>query len=199
MRADAQRNYDRLLEEARQAFVVHGTDASLEDLARHAGVGIGTLYRHFPDRYALMNAVFQQEVDKLTGRARELLTADSPTEALLQWLRMVALHSAAYRGLAAAVMSAPDNKMPACRTPLREAGGMLLERAQRAGEVRGHITIADLLQLTNAIVLTAERTPEDRTLFDRLMGLVMDGLREPALPASTRTEQQAAQADAGRR
>lgn len=199
MRADAQRNYDRLLEEARQAFVVHGTDASLEDLARHAGVGIGTLYRHFPDRYALMNAVFQQEVDKLTGRARELLTADSPTEALLQWLRMVALHSAAYRGLAAAVMSAPDNKMPACRTPLREAGGMLLERAQRAGEVRGHITIADLLQLTNAIVLTAEKTPEDRTLFDRLMGLVMDGLREPALPASARTEQQAAQADAGRR
>lgn len=179
MRADAQRNYDRLLAEARQAFIVHGTDASLEDIARHAGVGIGTLYRHFPDRYALMNAVFEQEVELLTVRARELLTADSPTDALVQWLRMVAVHSTMYRGLSAAIMAA-DTKMPACKIPLRAAGGALLERAQRAGEVREDATIADLLKLTNAIVLVAEKDPEHRAIFDRLMDLTLHGLRTPA-------------------
>src|SRR3954462_13499094 len=108
MRADAQRNYDRLLEEARQAFIVHGTEVALEDIARHAGVGIGTLYRHFPDRYTLMNAVFEQEVVKINERARELLDAPDPVEALTQWLLSVAVHSTMYRGLAKAIMSAPD-------------------------------------------------------------------------------------------
>src|SRR5947209_8746439 len=98
MRADAQRNYDRLLEEARQAFIVHGTDVALEDIARHAGVGIGTLYRHFPDRYTLMNAVFENELDALTQQARELIMADDPAEALTTWLRAVAVHSRSYRG-----------------------------------------------------------------------------------------------------
>lgn len=180
MRADAQRNYDRLLAEARQAFIVYGTDASLEDIARHAGVGIGTLYRHFPDRYALMNAVFEQEVELLTVGARELLTADSPTDALVRWLRMVAVHSTMYRGLAAAIMAADDAKMVACKVPLRAAGGALLERAQQAGEVRGDATIADLLKLTNAIVLVAEKDPERQAIFDRLMDLALDGLRTPA-------------------
>ncbi|MEU3463687.1 helix-turn-helix domain-containing protein [Streptomyces sp. NPDC006733] len=180
MRADAQRNYDRLLAEARQAFIVHGTDASLEDIARHAGVGIGTLYRHFPDRYALMNAVFEQEVELLTAGAEELLTADSPTDALVRWLRMVAVHSTMYRGLSAAIMAADEAKMVACKLPLRAAGGALLERAQRAGEVRADATIADLLKLTNAIVLVAEKDPERQAIFDRLMTLALDGLRTPA-------------------
>jgi AcrR family transcriptional regulator len=176
MRADARRNYDRLLATARQAFVAHGTDASLEDIAHDAEVGIGTLYRHFPDRYALMNAVFEQEVYTLVSLADELVTADSPIEALGEWLRAVALHSFVYRGLAAAIMTAPDAKMPDCKVPLRAAGGALLERAQKAGEVRGDAAISDLLKLMQAVVLAAERTPEDPGLFSRLMGLVMDGL-----------------------
>src|SRR5689334_11324121 len=101
MRADAQRNYDSLLLEAQQAFIVHGTEVPLEDIAKHAGVGVGTLYRHFPDRYALMNAVFEQEVEKVTAQARELATAEDPMAALTTWLRAVAVHSTMYRGLSA--------------------------------------------------------------------------------------------------
>jgi AcrR family transcriptional regulator len=177
MRADAQRNYDRLLEEATQAFMVHGTEVALEDIARHAGVGIGTLYRHFPDRYTLMNAVFEQEVVKINERARELLDAPDPVEALTQWLRSVAVHSTMYRGLAKAIMSAPDAKMPACKALLRTSGETLLRRAQDTGAVRTDTTIGDLLKLVNAIVLTAENNRDDKGLFGRLMALVVDGLR----------------------
>ena len=176
MRADAQRNYDRLLLEAKQAFIVHGTEVPLEDIARHAGVGVGTLYRHFPDRYALMNAVFVQEVEQVTAQAQELLTADDPTAALTTWLRAVAVHSTMYRGLSAAIMEASD-KMPACKTLLREAGGTLLRRAQEAGQVKADLQIADLLKLTHAIVLAAEKTPDDHDLFARLMALAVDGMR----------------------
>ncbi|HEY3477529.1 MAG TPA: TetR family transcriptional regulator, partial [Streptomyces sp.] len=175
MRADAQRNYDKLLEEARQAFIVHGTEVALEDIARHAGVGIGTLYRHFPDRYSLMNAVFEQELDKLITQARELLTAEDPAEALVTWVYAVAVHSAHYRGLSAAIMTAPDAKMPACKQLLRSAGADLLTRAQEAGQIRPDTNIADLLKLTSVVVMAAEGDREDRGLFRRLMSLVLDG------------------------
>jgi AcrR family transcriptional regulator len=177
MRADAQRNYDRLLEEARQAFIVHGTDVALEDIARHAGVGIGTLYRHFPDRYALMNAVFEQELDQLATRGHELMTADDPAAALTKWLYAVAVHSIPYRGLAACIMEGTGNRMHACKALLRGAGGALLKRAQDAGEVREDAQIGDLLKLTYAIVLAAEKNPEEPGLFSRLMSLVADGMR----------------------
>ena len=87
MRADARRNHERLLTEARAAFAEHGTDASLEDVARRAGVGIGTLYRHFPNRDALVSAVFEDAVDELLTRSRQLLTDPEPCAALVTWLR----------------------------------------------------------------------------------------------------------------
>jgi AcrR family transcriptional regulator len=177
MRADAQRNYDRLLEEARQAFVVHGTDVALEDIARHAGVGIGTLYRHFPDRYVLMSAVFEQELDQLATRADELMTADDPAEALTKWLYAVAVHSIPYRGLAACIMDATGARMSACKALLRTSGGALLKRAQDSGDVRTDVAISDLLKLTYAIVLAAEKSPGEHGLFGRLMSLVTDGMR----------------------
>jgi len=199
MRADAQRNYDRLLHEAKQAFIVHGTEVPLEDIARHAGVGVGTLYRHFPDRYALMNAVFEQEVEKIAEEARQLVASeDDPTEALIAWLRAVAVHSTMYRGLSAAIMEASDSRMPACKTRLRDAGGMLLWRAQQSGDVKPDLRIADLLKLTSAIVLAAEKDPEDRGVFGRLMSLVIDGMRThpgqgaPQRPATGGTPDEAA-------
>ncbi|WP_333771583.1 TetR/AcrR family transcriptional regulator [Streptomyces sp. IBSBF 2435] len=179
MRADAQRNYDRLLEEAKQAFIVHGTDVALEDIARHAGVGIGTLYRHFPDRYSLMNAVFIRELDALTERAQELITADDPADALFAWLRAVATHSAAYRGLSSAILAQSDGRMHQCKTRLRESGCALLVRAQEAGAVRPGVDIGDLLKLTSAIVLAAEKNPEDTQTFDRLMSLAVNGILTP--------------------
>ncbi|MFI0898922.1 TetR/AcrR family transcriptional regulator [Streptomyces sp. NPDC020983] len=179
MRADAQRNYDRLLEEARQAFIVHGTDAALEDIARHAGVGIGTLYRHFPDRSALMSAVFVSELDALTARARELVEQEEPLPALLAWLKAVAVHATAYRGLSARIAADSDGHMRQCKVLLHDAGNTLLARAQDAGEVRPDVSMSDLLRLTTGLITIAEQNPEDKGTFDRLMNLAVRGIVTP--------------------
>lgn len=181
MRADARRNYDRLLTEARAAFATHGTDASLEDVARRAGVGIGTLYRHFPNRHALLSAVFEDAVNDLLSRARELQTAPEPCTALVTWLREVVAHAGEYRGLARALMSVSSDRASAlarCSTPMREAGTALLTRAQQAGRIRADVEMGDLLQLTHAIALAAEESPADPQLPDRLLDLTLRGLKD---------------------
>jgi AcrR family transcriptional regulator len=181
MRADARRNHDRLLAEARTVFAEHGTDASLEDVARRAGVGIGTLYRHFPNRHALMSAVFEDAVNELLSRARELLTTPDACQALLTWLHEVVTHAAVYRGLSRALMSVSStdsaSALSRCGTPMREAGAALLTRAQEAGAVREDVQIADLLRLTHAIALAVEESPEDPALADRLLTLTLNGLK----------------------
>ncbi|MET9803932.1 helix-turn-helix domain-containing protein [Streptomyces sp. NPDC006368] len=180
MRADARRNYERLLTEARSAFAEHGTDASLEDIARRAGVGIGTLYRHFPNRHALMGAVFQEALAALLERSRQLADADRPCEALVEWLRAIITHAGEYRGLAGALMSASHDRSSAlseCSVPLREAGSRLLARAASGGAVREGVSIDDLMQLTNAIALAAEQSPDDPELADRLLMLTLRGLK----------------------
>ncbi|WP_240107472.1 TetR/AcrR family transcriptional regulator [Streptomyces sp. MUM 203J] len=180
MRADARRNHERLLSVARAAFAEHGTDAALEEIARGAGVGIGTLYRHFPNRHALMNAVFQDAVTALLARSRELADADEPCAALMEWLRAIVTHAGEYRGLSRALMSAPYDPASAlsqCSEPLRAAGERLLARAQEAGAVRGDVSIRDLMQLTNAIALAAEQDLSDPGLADRLLTLTLRGLK----------------------
>ncbi|UUS32677.1 MULTISPECIES: TetR/AcrR family transcriptional regulator [Streptomyces] len=180
MRADARRNHERLLDVARAAFAEHGTDAALEDIARRAGVGIGTLYRHFPNRHALMNAVFQDAVTALLARSRELAEADEPCTALVAWLRAIVTHAGEYRGLARALLavsSDPGSALSGCSVPLREAGARLLVRAQEAGAVRRDVSIGDLMQLTNAIALAAEQAPTDPDLADRLLTLTLRGLK----------------------
>ncbi|MBL1095554.1 TetR/AcrR family transcriptional regulator [Streptomyces coffeae] len=181
MRADARRNYERLLAEARTAFTQSGTDASLEDIARRAGVGIGTLYRHFPNRTALMGAVFQGEICALLAHSRELAKAPQPCHALVDWLRAIVHHASTYRGLAQALMACSADESSelsrGCNLPLREAGSELLARAQRAGAVRPDVVIADLMQLTNAIALAVEQSPDDPELVDRLLALTFTGLK----------------------
>ncbi|KAB1140318.1 TetR/AcrR family transcriptional regulator [Streptomyces luteolifulvus] len=180
MRADARRNHERLLTEARSAFAEHGTEASLEDVARRAGVGIGTLYRHFPNRHALLSAVFEDAVSDLLARSRELLRAPEPCAALMTWLRETVTHAGEYRGLARALMSVSSDDTSAlgrCSGPIREAGGALLARAQEAGRIRPDVAITDLLQLTHAIALAAEETPKDPALADRLLRLTLRGLK----------------------
>ncbi|MER6994433.1 helix-turn-helix domain-containing protein [Streptomyces sp. NPDC000410] len=180
MRADARRNYERLLAEARAAFAEHGTDASLEDIARRAGVGIGTLYRHFPNRHALMNAVFQEALAALLERSRELASAEHPCGALVEWLRAIITHAGEYRGLARALMSAShdeSSELAQCSVPMEQAGARLLLRAQEAGAVRTDVSISDLMQLTNAIALAAEHDPADPELPDRLLTLTLRGLK----------------------
>ncbi|MFJ3233482.1 TetR/AcrR family transcriptional regulator [Streptomyces sp. NPDC086787] len=181
MRADARRNRERLLTEARAAFAEHGTDTSLEDVARRAGVGIGTLYRHFPSRQALMSAVFEDAVSELLARSRELLHDPEPCAALVTWLREMVTHASEYRGLARALMAVsadPGSALAGCSTPIHEAGGALLTRAQGAGAVRHDVAISDLLKLTHAIALAAEESPADQDLADRLLRLTLQGLKE---------------------
>lgn len=187
MRADARRNHTRLLTEARLAFAAHGTTASLEDIARRADVGIGTLYRHFPNRQALLSAVFEEAVGDLLTRARERLDAAQPCAALVSWLRDIITHAGEYRGLAQALMTvsyadsraADENAsdLARCCAPIREAGTALLRRAQQAHAVRDDVSIGDLLQLTHAIALAAEETPDDPELADRLLKLTLRGLK----------------------
>ncbi|WP_328670149.1 TetR/AcrR family transcriptional regulator [Streptomyces sp. NBC_00322] len=184
MRADARRNYERLLTEARAVFAEYGTDASLEEIARRSGVGIGTLYRHFPNRHAMMSAVFQEALAALLERSGELASAEQPCGALVEWLRALITHAGEYRGLARALMSASHDEtsaLSACSVPLREAGERLLIRAQESGAVRADVSIGDLMQLTNAIALAAEEEPGDAELADRLLTLTLRGLKGSAV------------------
>ena len=106
MRADAQRNYARLLDAASAAFLEHGADdVSLEEIARRAGVGIGTLYRHFPTRQALLEAVYRDQVELLEARAEELLKAESPGDALADWLRALMKFSSTKHSLTSALLA----------------------------------------------------------------------------------------------
>ncbi|MFB4272964.1 TetR/AcrR family transcriptional regulator [Nonomuraea sp. GTA35] len=175
-RADARRNYDRLLASAKDAFAQYGADASLDDIARDAGVGNATLYRHFPSREALLDAVFRDRVELLCAQADDLLTAPSSGEALAVWLRALIVHVATYRGLATWLMSVaagPGWALNSCQESIRAAGTALLNRAQQDGTVRPDISAPQLLRLTNAIALVTEQTPEDA---DQLLSLMMDGL-----------------------
>ncbi|MEU0394642.1 TetR family transcriptional regulator [Streptomyces sp. NPDC006208] len=180
MRADARRNYERLLTEARAVFAQYGTDGSLEEIARRSGVGIGTLYRHFPNRQSIMCAVFQEALAALLERSRELAAAEQPCTALVEWLRAIITHASEYRGLSRALMSASHDRgsaLSSCSEPLHAAGERLLVRAQLSGSVRADVSIADLMQLTNAIALAAEQDPKDEELADRLLTLTLRGLR----------------------
>lgn len=184
MRADARRNYDRLLAAARDAFAAQGTDASLDDIARNAGVANATLYRHFPTREALLEAVFHDRVDLLCGQAQELLSLPSPQEALVTWLRALIVHVTTYRGMAGLLMSTGrDQALTSCREPIRVAGAALLTRAQESGDIRPDLGTTQLLTLTHAIALATEHSPAKA---DELLELVMDGLRTGRTPPGAR-------------
>ena len=181
MRADAQRNYQRLLTAASAMFAEQSADdASLEEIARRAGVGIGTLYRHFPNRQALLEAVYADQVNVLRGRAEELAAEPDPGEALAQWLRALIRFSRTKRSLTSALLATLDKDselLSSCSRQLRESADTLLGRAQQAGAVRADADPKDLLRLVHAISMAVEREPADAGQADRLLGLVLDGLR----------------------
>jgi AcrR family transcriptional regulator len=178
-RADALRNRARLVEAARAAFAARGAEASMEEIARAAGVGIGTLYRHFPTREALVEAVFRDGVEQLQALADELLASDAPGEALATWLRAQLAQAATCRGLAAEAMLAMLDRGPceptACEE-MRRSGAELLSRAQAAGDVRGAVDIDDLVRMVQAIGLAAEESADPDTA-NRLFDFMLDGVR----------------------
>ncbi|MEV0649019.1 helix-turn-helix domain-containing protein [Phytomonospora sp. NPDC050363] len=177
-RSDARRNHQVLLDAAREAFAEHGTDASLRDVARRAGVGIGTLYRHFPAREALLEALLRDDFDRLAERAGELAGTD-PLDALLTWLREVAVEQRTIRGLPESVMEAlrdGASQLHASCQAMRDAGGVLLARAQEAGAVRADLTANELLALVAGLVWASEYAPDSGARLDRLLRVAMEGV-----------------------
>jgi AcrR family transcriptional regulator len=177
LRADAQRNRARLLEAAEAVFTAHGTEASLDDIARRAGVGIGTLYRHFPTRDDLVESLIHSMTEEVIARGQELLEADDAFAALHTWLQSVLRQNATYRGLAGSMVDAScgDSRLGDACQRQQAVGAELVARAQEQGSVRPDVTWEDVIDLTSAIALVIERGP--RHDGDRLLGLALDGLR----------------------
>ncbi|WP_181777100.1 TetR/AcrR family transcriptional regulator [Amycolatopsis pittospori] len=179
LRADARRNYERLLEEARRAFAARGVEASLEDIARNAGVGIGTLYRHFPTREALVETVLRERFDAQASAARDLLESPEPLKALKGWLAGLGEQSATYRGLPdlmVDVLNDEASPLYASCHSMQDGVSHLVERAKAAGELRADVTAHELLVLLHALSWASEHLSGDKGL-ERLLDLVFAGLR----------------------
>ena len=179
-RADARRNCEHLLAQAAEAFAERGADdVSLEEIARRAGVGIGTLYRHFPTRQALLEAVYRDQVEALARRASELLAADSPGAALAEWLAALAAFGSTKRSMNAALLAmlGKDSELfSSCGAMLRDSTTALLTRAQEAGVARTDIVGTDVLRLVHGLSLAAHGAPADAGQADRMLSLVVAGL-----------------------
>jgi len=178
-RADAMRNRARLVDAATQSFAEHGVDASLEDIARCAGVGIGTLYRHFPTRDSLVAAVYRNEVDVLCESADELLASLPPDQALAAWMQRFVGYVATKRGMASALKSMMGTNtalFEECRRRMNDAATRLLGAAAAAGGVRSDISATDLLRAMGGICLATDNAdlPEQAR---PLVALLLDGLR----------------------
>ncbi|MEU3414150.1 helix-turn-helix domain-containing protein [Streptomyces sp. NPDC006658] len=171
-RKDAARNYDALLDAARQAFAEHGADASLEDISRRAGVGIGTLYRNFPTRRDLFETVYADEVAALCAAAVEVADRE-PWQALSAWLDRFAGYMVTKRAVREALNGESDI-FQTCRESMYAAGGPLLERAQRSGAARTDMDFGDLLRLVAGITAT---NFEDDAQRDRVLAIALDGVR----------------------
>lgn len=175
-RADARRNYARILAVAEEEVAAHGADASLEQIARVTGVGSATVRRHFPTRRALLEAVSHKRIAALRARAEEL-TGEG---ALLEWLDDVVAYCASARGLAAALVydgAEPDPVHDnSCAALLEEAGDPLLHRAVRDGTVAEGVTMIDLITLIVGIVLATEHHPDPAAASAHLFRLAVTGL-----------------------
>lgn len=185
-RADARRNYGQLVEQARLAFAKYGVDASLDEIARQAGVASGTLYRHFPTRLDLIEAVLAGQIAELADLGRGLLAADDEFGALSTWLRATVMHALTYRGLSAAMMNSALDRgnglASAWHAELFEVGAALLARARQSGAVTPDADDADVLKMVGAIAWAAQDSPDSPAQADRLLALLMDGLRNPGGP-----------------
>src|SRR5437763_12086435 len=176
MRADARRNYDKVLAAAREAFAEGGESTSLEEIARRAGVGIGTLYRHFPTRQALLEVLYLGEVEEMC-RSAALLDGGDPWEALNSWFERFIAYLATKRALAHELLNYIELDAPlfqTCRASLFAAGEPLLKRAQEAGAVRPDVTFPEVMQMVMGI---AKIPTSDQAQINHILRIALDGLR----------------------
>jgi AcrR family transcriptional regulator len=180
MRADARRNYDLLVAAAREEFASAGSETSMEAVARRAGVGVGTLYRHFPRRIDLVEAVYRTDVDQLVARADEVAATLAPWDALAAWLEAFVAYAESKRTFLSELHEAFE-KDPALKVDSRNriviALSDVLVRAQGAGVVREDVDGPDLMQLLGSMCMSVTLT---RDQAHRLLAVVLDGLRPTA-------------------
>lgn len=177
LRADAARNRQSLVDAAFAAFRREGVHASLDDIAKAAGVGSGTLYRHFATRDALVLAVIDGRLDSLAGLAAELAGVDPPIEAVERWLGAYIDQAGTFQGLAGTLVGPkPAEEAPSCHAA-RAGGATLIERAIAAGELQPDTVPGDLLDLAAAIAWVGEHAPADPERTQRLLLLCLAGVR----------------------
>ncbi|MDQ1742540.1 MAG: hypothetical protein QOE23_879 [Pseudonocardiales bacterium] len=179
MRADARRNYERVLKAARDVLADRGSEATMEEIAKRADVGVGTLYRHFPRRIDLVEAVYREDVEGLAALAVRVSTETEPWDALVEWLHGFVRYGRSKRAflteLHEAFEKSPDLALRS-RERIGEAAELVLTRAQQAGVAREDIDGSDLMQLVGGMCMARTATP-DRN--ERLLDLVLDGIRRP--------------------
>ena len=178
LRADARRNIDALLEAAKAVFVASGVDAPVREIAEKAGVGIGTIYRHFPQRSDLIVGVFRREVDACVAAAAALAAEHEPFDALARWIRRFVEFLSAKRGLAAALHSGDPayRALPAYfQDRLLPAFKGLLEPAEKAGKIRGGVEPYDFLRAVASLCSPGPDVGPDHAR--RMVDLLIDGLR----------------------
>ena len=171
---------------ARDAFAEHGPEASLDDIARSAGVGSGTLYRHFPTRLALLEAVYRDNVARLAAEGDRLRATQPPGEALVAWLGEFVGYVAIKRGLATALTRGLGNDadiFAQSHAVMKRTGDALLADAVAAGAIRPDVALMDLLRLAGAIGAAADNSPEGPALSTRLLKLAVEGVRPGGRPA----------------
>ncbi|MFD0420709.1 TetR/AcrR family transcriptional regulator [Streptomyces parvus] len=193
-RADARLNRERLVATAQEVFAESGPEASLNEIARRAGVGPGTLYRHFPNRPALLSAVLRERIAALCARAEELSTTEPPDVALRAWLHAFLVHARVNQGLAGAHLvdkqggretGGADDGLVDCHRLILDTASRLLTRAQEDGTVRGDLTADDLVHLVVGIALSTTQS-RDAGQPGRLLSLVLDATHASAAPANDR-------------
>ncbi|WP_165034919.1 TetR/AcrR family transcriptional regulator [Protofrankia symbiont of Coriaria ruscifolia] len=187
MRSHARRNRERILAVARDAMTSQDDEISLNEVARRAGVGIGTLFRHFASREALLEALVHDRTAALCVEADRLLEADAPGAALVTWLSDLVEHVATYRGVAAALLSGAHDEQSALHRSCQgvdDAAAALLARAQQAGEIRADIGIDEVISLVSAVAWVREQARERAGQLDTLMSVIAAGLRSSGVIAS---------------
>jgi AcrR family transcriptional regulator len=185
-RADACRNRDRLLEVASAAFARDGVEASLERIARDAGVGIGTLYRHFPNRDALMEAVYRHNLDQLIADADELSANKPPVEALEEFMQRFVGYVATKKGLAMhlkTVLSADSDLFTSSQERMKTTVTRLVNAAAESGGIRSDVDAGDLIRALAGVCMTSDMSVSQEQPC-RISKLLMDGMRYGA-PATT--------------
>jgi AcrR family transcriptional regulator len=184
LRADAQRNYDRIVAVAREIFAEHGANASLDEIAKRAEVGPGTLYRHFPNRADLHLAVLQDWISDVEAERDRLAALDDPDRALDDWLHRYVEYKNFFRGLHVALLEASDaDDRPAlslCKGLLAETSVEVIDRAKQAGLIRPDIQPSTIMQMVSGIAFVVDQVPAGSVDVDAQLNVIKAGIRPTA-------------------